>query len=700
MAKKTPGAQNNKTVQKTTPFNALTIVKVSLFLLLSGLFVYLTIAVSHVQDDAFITFRYVRNFIGGNGLVFNAGERVEGYTNFLWTMLLTIPAYLKINIIDASQYLSVLFGILILFVTWQITQLTGRKLLAAPGRTKAQARYFSLLSFLPVLMLTLTGAFSYWAVSGMETTMFGFFNLAAVFFYLNNNEKWNNNYLVAGFLALSALTRPEGYLLCALFCLYSTIHLVKNSRGAEPGYLTNTVLSRNSIITVSIFLLPAVLHTSFRLYYYGHLLPNTFYAKANFSAAALKEGFAYLEVFLKDYLLYGVVLMLPLLSLAGKKLRYELGFLYLLITGYSLYVISIGGDVLPLHRFWLPVLPLLYMLWTLGILYLALYLQDRNSKMQIPLTVLTVLFTLAFSFGNFRGNERKISRMTDKEIGLVDQFKQKADILNKLAAAKNKRLTLAASTIGALSYYTDATIIDMLGLTDETIARHPQTIDEISNDPEVSWKEKRYNAEYVVSRKPDYILFSTGTKPSAYAERALFAVNGFFADYFNQFIPTSSGKFLYIYARKTEQQKRLNNPAIQTGKINPEFIRHYTHLLHYLNLFREGRKDVFITVKNEFDETIKTCPSFFSEPFRIMGDACFMARDYPNAEGYYNKALAADSLNILAYYGSCYLYQRLGDQGKTVAMVKKIYDYALIDNSIFPDLDLFRVFARKGYHPQ
>src|SRR5262245_30182050 len=37
-------------------------------------------------DDAFISFRYVRNLVTGHGLVFNVGERVEGYSNFLWVI--------------------------------------------------------------------------------------------------------------------------------------------------------------------------------------------------------------------------------------------------------------------------------------------------------------------------------------------------------------------------------------------------------------------------------------------------------------------------------------------------------------------------------------------------------------------------------------------------------------------------------------
>ena len=44
-------------------------------------------------DDAYISFRYAKNFVDGNGLVFNLDPNeapVEGYTNFSWTMWLAI----------------------------------------------------------------------------------------------------------------------------------------------------------------------------------------------------------------------------------------------------------------------------------------------------------------------------------------------------------------------------------------------------------------------------------------------------------------------------------------------------------------------------------------------------------------------------------------------------------------------------------
>ena len=40
-----------------------------------------------VSDDAFISFRYAENLVQGLGLVFNEGERVEGFTNFSWTLV-------------------------------------------------------------------------------------------------------------------------------------------------------------------------------------------------------------------------------------------------------------------------------------------------------------------------------------------------------------------------------------------------------------------------------------------------------------------------------------------------------------------------------------------------------------------------------------------------------------------------------------
>src|SRR5689334_19781398 len=46
----------------------------------------------NISDDAMTSMQYAKNLALGNGLVFNVGERVEGYTNFLWVLVMT-PLY-------------------------------------------------------------------------------------------------------------------------------------------------------------------------------------------------------------------------------------------------------------------------------------------------------------------------------------------------------------------------------------------------------------------------------------------------------------------------------------------------------------------------------------------------------------------------------------------------------------------------------
>ena len=43
-----------------------------------------------LADDAMISMRYGRNLAEGLGLVWNAGEKVEGYTNLLWTLFMAL----------------------------------------------------------------------------------------------------------------------------------------------------------------------------------------------------------------------------------------------------------------------------------------------------------------------------------------------------------------------------------------------------------------------------------------------------------------------------------------------------------------------------------------------------------------------------------------------------------------------------------
>src|SRR5205814_5237660 len=64
-----------------------------------------------VNDDAYISFRYARNLAEHGQLVFNLGERVEGYTNFLWTVLLAACMKVGVGPVAASRFFGVVFAI-------------------------------------------------------------------------------------------------------------------------------------------------------------------------------------------------------------------------------------------------------------------------------------------------------------------------------------------------------------------------------------------------------------------------------------------------------------------------------------------------------------------------------------------------------------------------------------------------------------
>ncbi len=57
-------------------------------------------------DDAFISFRYAQHLAEGYGLVWNIGEApVEGYSNFLWVLMISAFMYLKLDPVLISKFL-------------------------------------------------------------------------------------------------------------------------------------------------------------------------------------------------------------------------------------------------------------------------------------------------------------------------------------------------------------------------------------------------------------------------------------------------------------------------------------------------------------------------------------------------------------------------------------------------------------------
>ena len=579
---------------------------------------------------------YAKNFASGNGLVFNIGERVEGFTSFLWIFILTISYWLKIYPEIYIKVLSISFGVGCLILTYFLTDIMIRK-----KQPKIQIN--SYFCFIPVLLLVISSTFYYWAVSGMETTLYTFLCLLGIYYFLIRNEKTIYLYLSMIFLSLAFLTRQEAVLIICIFILNLLIEQLK-----ENNYKVNirAMFKPNLVMALSIFIIPAVILLSFRLFYYGYLFPNTFYAKTGISTDYIKTGIQYTFSFIKGYLLYGTLLILPATLFLEKELRKRILLFYTIIIFYIIYIILVGGDVLVMHRFFIPVLPLIFIIFTVFIVYIYKITQNiiKNNFLRNVIFMLFIIFVgLYIHMNNFQDS----IRMSRKEKGLTSSMKNVALAFKEKKEKENKHLLVVTSTVGALKYFSDCNVLDMLGLTDKFIAHNPSPIKLIS-DYNTGWKEKNYNSKYILSQKPDYIIFSTREKPSSFAERALFTQANFLKKYFIYpiFIETSEVPY-NVYKRRSIDKISLRSKLVQMNRnYSPSFINLYNLFLNQIS--NRLYLDNIDSVKKTFNELIKICPSYFAEPFRFMALVYYYKSDYKKAIDLSNECLKIDPSNLYA----------------------------------------------------
>ena len=83
---------------------------------------------AHVSDDAYISFRYVARWVGGEGLTFNPGERVEGFSNPLWVGVLALAKLLSpdVEIADAARALGLFAAVISLAAVGAIVRRSSR----------------------------------------------------------------------------------------------------------------------------------------------------------------------------------------------------------------------------------------------------------------------------------------------------------------------------------------------------------------------------------------------------------------------------------------------------------------------------------------------------------------------------------------------------------------------------------------------
>jgi arabinofuranosyltransferase len=434
----------------------------------------------HTVDDAFISFRYADNLASGLGLVFNPGERVEGYSNFLWCLLLAPLISLGIDPVLAARALGILSAI---------------ALLAGVVRFAPRPEALPGLVWLAPLLTAGSPALAVWTTGGLEAPLFAALVVWSVGLAVEGLGREELAPASALLAAVAALTRPDG-----LGVFLVLVVLLAWAQRSQRNHLRD--LGRWSAWFAAVYL-P---YFAWRLIYYGDLLPNTFHAKVGFGLDQVVRGLDYYAGFLSES---GWWLLLPLLGLPwcrDERSRLMVGGMAL---GWGSYVALIGGDGLPMYRFLVPILPLFYLLLAHGVVGI-LERFTPTGAMRLLATLLLALITTRAALPAFGGPSALYVEQDRREVAAWVEMGRYFDAL----ATGDESIAVIAA--GAVPYYSRLVAIDMLGLNDRTIARR-----EVPALGRGQAGHEKFDVDYVLDREPTFVLigaYETSEEPRPAAE--------------------------------------------------------------------------------------------------------------------------------------------------------------------------------------
>jgi hypothetical protein len=451
--------------------------RIYLIIILIG-YIFHVFHFNFMADDAFISFRYAKNFINGHGLVWNIGEQppVEGYTNFLWVIVISFFLKLGFEPVIISKILGLFFALSSTVLVYCISELIFKRK--------------SFLNLIAPAILACCGTFAAWSNGGLETQMFTFLILAGATAYLYELQYHKKFPLSALLFILASLTRPEGIVVFGITALHRFSHSLLSKKRL---FCHTTTLWLCTFLTIS------GIYFCWRFNYYGFLFPNTFYAKTGGGLYQLKNGYLYLRNFI-TITKWPILLCVSIVPLF-KPSRSPLVFLSMLTLSYAVYIVSVGGDFMGMFRFFVPIVPPMAILVQEGIISLCQSLWALRWPTPVKTSVIA-LFSLLFilivaggitpSFKGYQYDRTLFHESLVKRNTIIGKWLHQIALPNE---------TVAAIAVGAISYYSELTTIDRLGITDTHIAHKKMPY----MGKGFTGHEKG-DFSYVLSRKPTYFF--------------------------------------------------------------------------------------------------------------------------------------------------------------------------------------------------
>lgn len=430
-------------------------------------------------DDVYITYRYAENFSNGLGFVFNEGERVEGSSNFLYVILLSIPLALGAEPVVTSKIIGAAATITLLVFVFLFVRLIFNDI------------WGYVLGVGAALLLAASTPIAAWSMCGMETNVYACLLLAGIYFYVRFLEAKASPKVWPILFAVASMTRPEGF---AFFFLILFLNLIKDlltTRKIKESTLRNL----KHLFWFSVIFGPFLL---FRFLYFGELLPNSVIAKNTFQKklmdAPLTEefrmvfkgrGFKAVKGFLTNR--FGFSLLIVFLPFLLRRARWSNFILLASALGVCAVCVWNEGGWMPHRRLLVPMIPLLFVSVALGLRVVFEIDSDRASARWMALVFAVVVF-LIFSLKLYY--HRKPEKNDYKRhLAIIEMGK-------KMGAARAKDDILATDIAGRVAFYSKMKTIDMMGLCDKHIAHH-------GGDGGLYGRQDK---EYVLGYNPTFIV--------------------------------------------------------------------------------------------------------------------------------------------------------------------------------------------------
>ncbi len=437
---------------------------------------------SWIPDDAYISFCYARNFAEGAGFVFFPGEILEGFSNLLWTLFLSGLHDLGGDIVRAAVFTSLLFGILSLLLIHSLL----RSMRFADSIEDGGSHIMQICFLVtPVVFFPLL----FYATSGLETTAALFFLLLGALLHMRAVRNSAPALHVASsfsFLIVSLL-RPEGI----LFLLVNGAFIITSRR----------MLSRKILLMSMLPFALFALFTTGKHAYFGSLIPNTYYAKPGASLhylSPISRGFLYLVHF---FLKSGYILLIPFALFPPRNAPsiYIWRYMWSIVLIQLFFIIFVGGDILRFDRFTLPFIPFLLALSLLGIGSAVRHI-NKPLKIFLMRTIITCLILICIL------NAAQIPVISKKycyhDWMHANVHEEMGRLLKKILPENSKVVT---NEVGAIAYHSGLPVIDMIGLTDKTVAHFIYESYMQYGIGGSEWSVHRIS-KYLLSRKPDCII--------------------------------------------------------------------------------------------------------------------------------------------------------------------------------------------------